>query len=131
MSYTSMRPLLMVRNLKESIDFYTDVLGFTVTGTWPQDGEPFWASLTAGGASLMLNYVGDPHDDGDGVMHTHEPEFNGTLYFDPSGSIEELHERVKEKSASCSDIQEQPYGMKEFSVTDPNGYHLSFGVPTS
>ena len=130
MSYASMRPLIMVRDLKESLDFYTDVLGFSVNGTWPED-DPFWASLSAGGASLMLNHIGDPHDDGDGVVHQHEPEFNGTLYFDVEGSLEELHGRVKAKiDAACSDIEEMPYGMTEFSVRDPNGYNLAFGTAT-
>jgi uncharacterized glyoxalase superfamily protein PhnB len=131
MSYASMRPLLMVRNLKESVDFYSNVLGFTVNGTWPE-GDPSWASLSAGGASLMLNYVGDPHaHEDDSEPHSHEPEFNGVLYFDADGSLEELHATVKSKLASCGDIEEMPYGMKEFSITDPNGYNLTFGKPTS
>jgi catechol 2,3-dioxygenase-like lactoylglutathione lyase family enzyme len=129
MSYASMRPLLMVANLKESIDFYTDVLGFTVGATWPEE-NPFWAALSAGSAALMLNYVGDPHDDGDGVIHSHEPEFNGALYFDVEGSIEDLQARIKAKAPSCTEIEVMPYGMKEFSVQDPNGYNLSFGAAT-
>jgi uncharacterized glyoxalase superfamily protein PhnB len=130
MTFASMRPLLMVRNLKESIDFYADVLGFTVNATWPEE-DPYWASLSAGAASLMLNYVGDPHAHEDGEEpHSHEPEFNGLLYFEPSGSLEELHARIRASVPSCGEIEVQPYGMKEFSVTDPNGYHLTFGVST-
>ena len=130
MTFEAMETLLMVRNLKESVDFYTDVLGFTVTGSWPED-DPFWARITAGNAVLMLNYVGDPHEHDDGEEpHSHEPEFNGSLYFNPSGTLEELHAKIKSQVPSCSEIEEMPYGMREFRALDPNGYSLVFGLPT-
>ena len=130
MTFESIRPLMMVRNLRETIDFYSDVLGFTLTGTHPDGEEPFWASMSCGKASLMFSFVGEPHAHEEGEdPHSHEPEFNGVLYFDPSGSLEELHAKVKSKVATCGDIDEMPWGMKEFSVLDPNGYNLTFGVP--
>lgn len=131
MTYRSLRPMMMVRNLKESVGFYTDVLGFTVNGTFPEGDDPLWASLSSGNASLMLNFVGEPHAHVAGEEpHSHEPEFNGVLYVDVTGSLEDVHARVEAK-ASCTDIEVMPYGMKEFSVVDPNGYKLTFGVPAS
>lgn len=130
MSFRSLRPMMMVRNLEESLDFYTDVLGFTVDGTYPEAGEPFWASISAGDARLMLNFVGEPHAHEEGEEpHSHEPEFNGVLYLDVDGSLDELQARVKAKASSCTDVEVMPYGMKEFSVVDPNGYTITFGVP--
>ena len=129
MSFDAMETLLMVRNLQESLDFYIGALGFAVTATWPEE-HPFWARITAGNAVLMLNYVGDPHEHEDGEEpHSHEPEFNGSLYFTPSGPLEDLHARLT-ATTECSDIEEMPYGMREFRAVDPNGYSLVFGRPT-
>jgi catechol 2,3-dioxygenase-like lactoylglutathione lyase family enzyme len=130
MTFESLRPMMMVKNLKETIDFYSDVLGFTVNSTHPVGDDPFWASMSCGKATLMFSFVGEPHAHEEGEEpHAHEPEFNGVLYFDPSGSLEELHAKVKSKVATCGDIDEMPWGMKEFSILDPNGYNLTFGVP--
>jgi catechol 2,3-dioxygenase-like lactoylglutathione lyase family enzyme len=122
-----MRPMLMVLDLKETIDFYTDLLGFEVTGTYPEGEEPFWAEVTAGDVRLMFSYDA-PHTHDDGEEHLPEALFNGSLYFHPAEALEELHARVRSKWDRCGDIMTQPYGMKEFTLQDPNGYYLTFGV---
>jgi lactoylglutathione lyase len=130
MTFQAMSPMLMVRDLKETLDFYTSVLGFEVTGTYPEGDQPTWAAVTEGDIRVMFSWVGEPHAHDDGEEHSHTPEFNGALYFTPGGPIADFHTRVKAKVPACGDLLTQPWGMTEFAVTDPNGYTLLFGVPT-
>ena len=100
MTFKRMTPMLQVLDLKQTLAFYTDVLGFEVMGTFPQEGEPFWASVRAGEAQIMFSYQAPhTHDDGE----THEPEalFNGSLYFYPE-DLDPLHAKVQANAANCS-----------------------------
>lgn len=131
MTFEEMRPMLMVSDLQQTLAFYADVLGFEVTATYPEGDRPTWAAASVGNVRLMFSWVGEPHTHEDGETHSHEPEFNGALYFTAAGDIRELHARVRSRVPSCGDIDEQPWGMTEFSVQDPNGYELIFGKPTN
>ena len=52
---TNVTPLLMVYDMRRSVAFYRDVLGFEVVQTWEPDGHLYWAQLKLGGAVMMLN----------------------------------------------------------------------------
>lgn len=45
---------LTVANLKKSIKFFTEKLGFTLDNTFPSSKKPIWASLTLDRQRLML-----------------------------------------------------------------------------
>ena len=53
MSFTSMRPLLMVGNLKESVEFYTKHLGFKLDPRYP--ASPAFAAVSNGNLTLWLS----------------------------------------------------------------------------
>jgi glyoxylase I family protein len=48
-------PLLEVFDMRRSVAFYRDVLGFDVVQEWAPDGNLYWAMLKLGAAVLMLN----------------------------------------------------------------------------
>jgi len=47
-------PGFWVHNIEESVRFYGDGLGFTVTNEWVHEGKRRWCQLELGGATLML-----------------------------------------------------------------------------
>lgn len=52
MKLRDLTPQILVGDLSRSIDFYTNVLGFTLDGEWP-DGAPVWCMLDHGNVHLM------------------------------------------------------------------------------
>ncbi len=115
-------PLLFVRDIRQSVDFYTDRLGFDVVGKAEGEDGMFWCRLERGGACLMLQQ-GSPDDDSSGP-----PAPSVTFYF--------ICEDVDAVFAECSDrgLSLDPptvayYGMKQLFVPDPDGYGLCFETP--
>ena len=50
---------LTVRDMKKSLAFYRDRIGFEMKECWPSADAPMWASLQLGGQVLMLSQVMD------------------------------------------------------------------------
>jgi uncharacterized glyoxalase superfamily protein PhnB len=114
----NLQPLIQVRNLRESVAFYTDLLGFKIQGMFPED-EPTWAGLYSGNARIMLSTF-------DGVT---EPALTGTIYLYPD-DLDTAWERLKAAVPVVESPVQREYGMREFSVRDPNGYLLTFAAST-
>jgi catechol 2,3-dioxygenase-like lactoylglutathione lyase family enzyme len=111
----NMQTMLQVRDLRESIAFYTDILGFKVDGTFPED-MPTWAGLNSGNARVMLSTF-------DGVT---EPHLTGVIYMYPD-DLTAAWERLKGAAPVVEPPTTREYGMREFSIRDPNGYLITFG----
>ena len=104
-------PLLKVRNLNETLDFYRDALGFELC--W-REGDT--ASVRCGGACLMLST-------GSNLGET--PTLSGTIYFYPD-DVDQLWERLRHGADVAWELQTMSYGTREFGIRDPNGYCLAF-----
>lgn len=109
------QPIFAVRDVKETIAFYRDVLGFSSEWFW---GDP----VTFGGISW-----GDVH-----VMFNQQPQMNveGHQHHYWADEIDSLHALHREKGAPIvSPIDNKPWHIREYTVRDPNGYHLRFSGP--
>ena len=111
----NMQPMLRARDLRETIDFYTNVLGFTVDGTFPEDA-PTWCSMHSGNARMMWTSLPDGE----------APAFNGRIYMYPD-DVGAVWERLKTTTDVVEPLFLTDYDMREFTIRDPNGYELSFG----
>lgn len=123
----SLRPMLDVDSIAETIAFYEGKLGFTCIGTWGEDPDaPTWCQLERDGVRLMFTH-GEAHTHADGEVHIHEPALGGSLYLntdDVDGLFEELRGRL---DAVEWEPQDMPHGMRELGVLDCNGFLLVFG----
>jgi catechol 2,3-dioxygenase-like lactoylglutathione lyase family enzyme len=117
-------PMLLAHDMQSTMAFYTDVLGFTVTGTL--EDPVSWCSLEKDGASLMFVWAGPPHEHAPGEEHDHSLGIPGVIYFWPD-DVRALHDSVAPKWPICEELGVRPHGMLEFAVIDPNGYRLRFG----
>ncbi|MEP6994790.1 MAG: VOC family protein [Acidobacteriota bacterium] len=123
-------PLLEVFDMPTSIAFYRGVLGFQV-GTASAPGDRFdWALLKLNDVELMPNTA---YDEGERPPVPDPARIVGqgvTLYFRcPDVDAAYAHLRVQEV-----DVQKpitRDYGMKQLSVTDPDGYSLCFQSPVA
>ena len=117
-------PMLKVKDLSETIAFYTDTLAFSVANRMADDdGNPYWCALEWGGASVMF-YSMDSLDVPPGP-----PCMTGVLYFNPK-DVTALWTHLKDLAPVEWELQKMHYGMLEFAIRDCNGYILSFGQPT-
>ena len=116
MKITELRPMLWTEDFKGTIDFYTNILGFTVGEVSDEWG---WAMLWIDDVSIML---AKPNE------HTQYEKigFKGSFYF-TADDIDALWEKLKDKARVCYGIEDFHYGMREFAVYDNNGCLLQFG----
>jgi uncharacterized glyoxalase superfamily protein PhnB len=109
-------PVLKVTNLKQAVEFYTTVLGFTVCWQAANDGGGENCMLLAGSTNLLLStgaHLGDA------------PHLTGTVYFHMIG-VQELFDRIKDKVEVVWPLEAMDYGQKEFGIHDRDGYTLAF-----
>lgn len=127
MKLKKITPNLMVEDISQTLKFYEEVLGFELGRTVP-DEEPYeWASVKAGDVELMFQARSSLSED--------MPLFEGmpiggslTLFVRIQG-IQELYDRAHQQVELVQDLYVTFYGMREFSMKDPNGYVLTFAEP--
>jgi len=112
-------PLLLVRDLPRSCDFYCRGLGFEIDRRWEPNGELRWCWLQRNTAALMLQQA-CPNDG----LHAHTQ--NGvSLYFICRDATAIYHELLS-REIEATPPRRAFYGMNQVFVTDPDGYVLCF-----
>ncbi|MGZ3926512.1 MAG: VOC family protein [Mucilaginibacter sp.] len=112
-----MSPLFVVADLKRSLDFYTQKLGFETDFVY----DDFYAGIIRDGYSLHLK-SGSPNTEERANRHRNE---DLDLVFSVD-DIQGLLEAIKSRSATIvQPLREMPYG-REFYIADPDGYLLGF-----
>lgn len=112
-------PFLTVADMRTSLKFYVEGLGFTITHKWEPDGSVRWCSLAAGAASLMLQQR-DPSRTASGEVG------EGLI---PHFICRDALAIYREITARGLDTREEPFvanHMWFFTVEDPDGYRLAF-----
>ena len=113
MKLNSLIPMLPVRSMPRSVEFYLK-LGFSVEQR--NDGWR-WAKLCFGDCRLMLDESINVHP---GIPRT------SVLYLYPD-DIHEYHEQVRRNGLDIPDLDTTFYGMTEFRIEDPDGNRLWIG----
>ena len=120
----SLAPSLTVNDLKKSIHFYTEGLGFAVDEEMKEDGEVLGVMLKAGEASLGISQddfaKGRDRVKGIGMR----------LYIETDQDLNALARQAK--TAGVTLDQEPgplPWGPLGFTVTDPDGFKLTITNP--
>lgn len=110
--------MLWTEDLKGTVDFYVNTLGFTADEVSEEWG---WAPLSLDDVALMLARPNEhtPHD---------KIGLTGSFYFN-TDDVDALWEDLKDKANICYGIEDFYYGMREFAIYDNNGYLLQLGQP--
>ena len=126
---SGLAPLLQVFDMPTSIAFYCDVLGGEIVAQ-SQPGPRFdWALLRLGGAELMLNtaYEDDARppapDPARRAAHADTGLYLGCR------DLDTLHAHLRARGLAVPAPIVRPYGMRQLSVEDPDGYLLAFQHP--
>lgn len=128
-TFASVTPNLLVRDIDASAAFYRDVLGFQVKQTVP-DAAPFvFVWLERDGIPVFLNDPKGAEKDVPGIS-ARPAGGTATLFFVLTG-VDDLHSQVAGKTRIVMSLRTQFYGMREFSVEDPDGHLLTFAERVS
>jgi lactoylglutathione lyase len=128
MNAKKLTPNLVVRDVEASLRFYEGVLGCT-RGLLVPDKAPFiFASVKSGEVEIFLNEL-------ENVIKEH-PAMKGkplasisSIFIEVDG-IEALLKRVEsQRTKLIMPLTEQWYGMREFTVADPDGHLIVFAEP--
>jgi uncharacterized glyoxalase superfamily protein PhnB len=132
-SITGLCPLIQVYDMDEAIAFYRDYLGFEVALQSPVLERPYrhfnWALLRRGSVQLMLNTAYEA-DDRPPARDTSRQVAHGDtiLYFD-CPDVDGAYATLKAAGLGVSPPCVAPYGMKQLSFTDPDGYAICLQWP--
>jgi len=106
-------PFLPVRNLEETVNYYKDQLGFTDEWFW--GSPPTDAGCHRNDLSLLFNE--NP------ALAEKVEGFELVMFVD---DVDAIYEEFKSRSAIeiTTPIKDEPWGIREFTVRDINGYFL-------
>jgi catechol 2,3-dioxygenase-like lactoylglutathione lyase family enzyme len=128
-TFTSITPNLIVRDIAKSTAFYRDVLGFAIKQTVP-DSEPFvFVWLERDGVPVFLNDIkAAEHDYPDAARLPQGG--SATMFFVITG-VDAYHAAVSPYAPVVMPLKTQFYGMREFAITDPDGHLITFAERVS
>lgn len=127
MKLSSLTPMLETNDVGQTIRFYENVLGFSCSGKFPDDGQPTWASLCRDGIEIMFSARNEHRAE---TAAFAQPMLTGSLYL-KTDDVDALWEQIKDKVTIEYPIESFAYGMREFAMRDCNGYLLQFGQELS
>jgi catechol 2,3-dioxygenase-like lactoylglutathione lyase family enzyme len=118
-------PELFVADIKASLDFFTQKLGFSIAFTYGE--PPFYAQVKGDGAQLNLKCVDSP------VINPELRDRDELLSAAMTGTADEIKQLFLEfRSANVAFFQplkKQTWGARNFIIKDPDGNLLLFAVP--
>jgi catechol 2,3-dioxygenase-like lactoylglutathione lyase family enzyme len=97
--------ILPVKNFKESLEYYKNILGFDVAWIWDEDG---YAAVKCGEVEIHL----DKQDE--------IAPYKSYLFVE---NADEIYAFYKEQGVEIiHDIESKPWGVREFTFRDINGH---------
>ena len=116
----SLSPSFTVNDLHRSLAWYRDVVGFQVSDKWERDGKLEGVELKAGTVVFILNQddfsKGRDRVKGEGFR----------LYCRIRQDVNALAAGIKARGGVlASEPTDRPWGTRDFSLVDPDGYRFS------
>jgi len=117
-------PNLIVSDVLRSLEFYRDVLGFTVAVTVPETAPFVFAIVQSGPVEIFLNA---PEPAIAEYPAFKDRPIGGTLtLFVEVANIALAHATLQDKVRIVMPLEHKWYGSTEFAFEDPDGYLITF-----
>jgi len=116
----SIQPSLTVDDLKASLRFYTEVLGFIVGDRWEDGGVLRGVTLKAGACEIGLSQ--DDWSKG----RDRQKGVGFRIWCTTAQPVDQLAERITAAGGRLTEGPTSPsWGGRSLSLDDPDGYHIS------
>jgi uncharacterized glyoxalase superfamily protein PhnB len=135
MKLDTLSPCLAVTDIRQTVQFYSENLGFELVMAVPvtQDGteqelsdskEYVYAMLKKDDVSLMFMRIDGFEED---VVLAGKVSVGASVSFYMQGKgIDAFYDELKNRNIQISEMKLTWYGIKEFYIKDNNGYILGF-----
>jgi catechol 2,3-dioxygenase-like lactoylglutathione lyase family enzyme len=121
---TKLTPNLIVSDVGRSVEFYRDVLGFTVAATVPEAAPYVFAIVQSGPVEIFLNA---PEPAVAEYPAFKDRPIGGTLtLFIEVVDIARAHASLQGTVKIVMPLEHKWYGVTEFAFEDPDGYLITF-----
>ena len=126
-------PLLEVYDMPTSLRFYRDILGFEVVATdgQPREADQNWVLLERDEIQIMLNtrYEADarPPKPDRKRLEAHD---DAALFFS-CPDVDAVYRDLRGKGIDVAPPKVAPYGMKQLSLHDPDGFGICYQWPVN
>jgi uncharacterized glyoxalase superfamily protein PhnB len=119
----SASPSFTVNDLGKSLAFYRDVLGFGVEEEWKDEGKVTGVSLKAGDVSFMIGQddwkKGRDRKKGEGFR----------IFCLTTKNVDTLADRIVANGGRLDQgPTDQPWGVRDISLTDPDGFKITIAA---
>lgn len=119
----SLQASLTVGDVRRSVDWYRDVLGFSIDQEHERDGKLIAVSLRAGTVRILLTQE-------DGARGADRIKGLGfSLQFTTAQDIDALAAHARNAGASLDTEPMDAWGVRVFRLRDPDGFRLVFSSP--
>jgi uncharacterized glyoxalase superfamily protein PhnB len=118
MKMTRLIPMLPVKSMPASVDFYCGILGFEVEKRMDEWG---WAMLRFDDCRLMV----------DQSINAHPANARDSILYLYPDDIVEYHRQLRNKGLAVPELAVTFYSLTEFRINDPDGNRLWIGQTTS
>ena len=118
-------PGFTANDLEKSLAWYRDVVGFVVEERWEKDGKLAGVELRAGDVTFMLGQddwkKGRDRKKGEGFR----------LYCTTRQDVDVLAAKIVARGGTLDqEPRDQPWGMRDFALTDPDGFKITIARKT-
>jgi len=116
----SVAPGFTANDAAATIKWYCDVLGFSVIERWEQEGRFLGAQIGSGSVSINVGQddwkMGRDRAKGQGMR----------MYFMTGPDIDQYANAIKARGGTLVHEPQDGWGMRTFSIDDPDGFKLTF-----
>lgn len=121
-------PLLQVYDMRKSVAFYCEKLGFELVEHSPfyAEGEFHWCLLRLDGIEVMLNTAYDEGERPDHPERARMAAHGDTCLYFSCPDVDAAYEDLVSKGLNLKAPTVAHYGMKQLYFVDPDGYGVCF-----
>lgn len=110
---------LTVNDIRKSLAWYRDVVGFTIDEEYEREGKLIAVALKAGAVRLMI----DQDDGAQGFNRVKGVGFS--VYITTAQNVDELANQIKADGGTLeSEPADMPWGARLFRLKDPDGFRI-------
>lgn len=129
MEYKTLSPNIGVTNVDETVQFYTETLGFNLIMSVPSPkGGLQWAMVMGGGATLMFQEMGNLIEEYPQLAK--RPVLGTMTFYLKMKGMQALHDKLQGTEYIAKEMHKTFYGADEFAIFDNNGHILTITEDT-